>query len=340
MTTSTHDAQTTILDAEAEGSDDTKEGLFPDMPAGEYYDLNRPGSTALRHATGTPAEFAKWYESDSTPMGDGQAIGQALGYALFDPDYWLWLRDNQPKVDMSSRYNLAAHKLYHGETSDDDIREIADDKGVQLSTAEGYFERDDVQAVVQWWRNYEYGMDLSDDQIETVEQCAESVRDHDEASQYLDVRREVAVLGSLNGMDVRGRLDGWNPDTKTIVELKTVSPRGRRSAAPDAYDGWGYEIADRNYHMQAGLYWRLAQEAIEGDEIVDFYWIAVETEPPYLVGCYQPDDDLIAEGLKCCEDAVETIRAYRNGDRSGYGSQGHQIDIPDHHYQHPRMSSQ
>jgi len=332
MTTATHDAQTTILDANDE-SDDTREGLYPDMPSDEYYDDSRVGSTAIRHALGTPAEYAHWRESE--PDGsDGMALGHAIHQAILEPDEWAATLASRPPVDVDDMYwreRDTAEMAADGATVD----EIADKIGVKPDTVQGYLDEPEVQTYLDHLDMHDGDIcDLSDDEIETVERCRDAVIDHDEAGALLDgTQREVAVMGEIDGLPCRGRLDAWNPDSATIIELKTVDGGRRMSAKPDSHEGWGYTVARRDYHVQAGMYWRLVQEAVGPETIVDYRWVVVETSAPHLVGVYPPSEDLLEEGVRCVEEGLETVQRYRNGDRSGYDCSG-SIDIPHYAYRH------
>jgi len=63
-------------------------------------------------------------------------------------------------------------------------------------------------------------------------------------------------------------------------------------------------------------------------EIIEWHWIAVETDAPHMCGVYRASRGDLLDWMGKARDALETIRKYRNGDRSGYNRQGATIVVP------------
>jgi exodeoxyribonuclease VIII len=83
----------------------------------------------------------------------------------------------------------------------------------------------------------------------------------------------------VTGLRCRGRADGWRADWCSVIDLKSTA-----DASPD---GFARSVANYHYHLQCSHYCAgLAQVAHEPQA---FFFLAVEKEPPYLVGIYELD---------------------------------------------------
>jgi len=330
MTTATHDAQqTTILDANDE-SDDTREGLFPDMPDEAYYDLDRPGSTAIEEAAeATPAEYAHWVEEDDGPS-DAQRLGTLVHEAILEPDQW---SDRPPPSpydpgDMYGKSGEAARLEAQGMTTG----QIADELDYGTGTIKKYRDKEGYAEMVAYYREYDADRAVSGRKRRMVETCRESVYAIDEARVLLDgARTEVAALATVDDVPCRAKFDALtDEEVPTPVDLKTTRRGPRRSASRD---DWGYVVGDCGYHVQAGAYLLVLASVLDLDietaiEGIGWQWIAVETDPPHLAAVHRASTETLEAGVDAARDGLETIRQYRNGDRSGYRVQGATVSVP------------
>jgi len=334
MTTATHDAQqTTILDANdgPEESDDTREGLFPDMPDEAYYDLDRPGSTAIKEAAGaTPAEYAHWVEEDDGPS-DAQSLGRLVHEAILETEKW---RNRPPPapVDADSLRGKAG-KAAKLEAQGLGTHAITERLGFKRNkTVKGYRDLDGYSELVSYYREHDPDRAVSGSNRVVVGACRKAVQGLDEARDILDgARTEVAALATVDDVPCRAKFDALTDDeVPTPIDLKTTRRGPRRSASRD---DWGYVVGDCGYHVQAGAYLLVLASVLDLDietaiEAIGWQWIAVETDPPHLAAVHRASTETLEAGVDAARDGLETIRAYRDGDRSGYRVQGATVSVP------------
>ena len=89
-----------------------------------------------------------------------------------------------------------------------------------------------------------------------------------------------------------------------MVDLKTCAMASAREFARDAYK--------YRYHVQAAFYLDAANAV--GIEADTFVFLCVEKEAPYLVQCFECDEDLIALGRK---EYLEDLAVYKSCVESG-----------------------
>lgn len=85
---------------------------------------------------------------------------------------------------------------------------------------------------------------------------------------------------------------------KVLVDLKTTQDASPR--------GFARSIAKYGYHRQAAMYLWGASE-ITGHKYTDFYFIAVEKEPPYAVAVYKASQSMIEQGYREIKKALADL---------------------------------
>lgn len=88
---------------------------------------------------------------------------------------------------------------------------------------------------------------------------------------------ENCAFSELDGVAVKCRPDYYRSDKNIIIDLKTTSILGGASPL-----GFQKAIANFRYYIQASLYMQI----LGADE---FYFIAIETQAPFMVGVYKLD---------------------------------------------------
>jgi hypothetical protein len=136
---------------------------------------------------------------------------------------------------------------------------------------------------------------LKADQAATVTAMAARLREHPEAGRLLAAgsgRPEVSGFWTDNatGVACRVRFDWlhWTGRGWVAVDYKT-SP----DASPDAF---ARSAAKYGYHQQDP--WYRDGAAALGLGEVPFVFVVQEKDPPYLVGCYELDDEALAAGWR------------------------------------------
>jgi exodeoxyribonuclease VIII len=105
-----------------------------------------------------------------------------------------------------------------------------------------------------------------------------------------------------------------------IVDLKTT-----RDASPD---GFAKSVAQYRYHVQAAFY-SDGYRAAFGEAPRGFVFIAVETEPPYLVAVYVASETMAQRGRIEYQTDLDTFRRCQDADTwPGYSDAPLTIDLP------------
>jgi hypothetical protein len=99
-------------------------------------------------------------------------------------------------------------------------------------------------------------------------------------------------------------------DIVRVVDYKTCQSASREAAARS--------MANYGYHIQAWFNCEAVRYFRPGTD-VRFTMVCQETEPPYLVECYEPDADALAEGQYWGQAAMEIFRdCLETGQWPGY----------------------
>lgn len=144
-------------------------------------------------------------------------------------------------------------------------------------------------------------------QSNIIEGIAKNVDKKEDAKNYLNGNiKELSYYGKIDGIPVRFRPDcmddveGWISDIKSCQNNKPKKFR--------------HEIYDRKYHVQAYFYCLCA-----GINPNRFRFIAVETNPPYLVQVYGMSERMIEDAEIQFNEAFFSWKVYcETGHALGY----------------------
>lgn len=140
------------------------------------------------------------------------------------------------------------------------------------------------------------------DELTKLNAIRDSVWAHPAASKALAMLREVETsifwTDSETDVECRCRPDGILTNG-VLIDVKTT-----KDARPDEF---AKSIANYRYHVQAAFYEDGYFEAY-GEMPKGFMFIAVETEPPYLVACYVASDLMKIRGRA---DYQKDLRTYK-----------------------------
>jgi len=164
---------------------------------------------------------------------------------------------------------------------------------------------------------------LTADNLELVDEMADSLRRHDAAQKILGLPgdREVTLVADHkpSGQRVMCRIDVWCRDASIMADLKTT-----RDASRDQFER---ALANFGYAQQAALYGWLTSAC--GEATDDFVFLAVEKEDPYAVGVYRVVDDAKNEEWRKVEAGlVRYAECVQSGEWPGYGDGIQDIDLP------------
>ena len=175
------------------------------------------------------------------------------------------------------------------------------------------------------WAAFEIQSDgreiITAEEMAKLSAIRDAVHSHPAAAKALAGRPtiEQSIFWDVDGIDCRCRPDAVT-ESGVIVDLKTT-----RDASPD---GFAKSIAQYRYHVQAAFYCD-GYRAAFGEAPKGFAFIAVETEPPYLVAVYVASSTMILRGRADYLDDLAKFRECRDTDTwPGYSSAPLTIDLP------------
>lgn len=159
------------------------------------------------------------------------------------------------------------------------------------------------------------------DELEKLYAIRDAVRAHPAAAKALagEPTIEQSIFWHAEGVDCRCRPDAVT-EKGVIVDLKTT-----KDASPD---GFSRSIAGYRYHVQAAFY-SDGYKAAFGEPPRGFVFIAVETEPPFLVAVYVASPTMILRGRADYLADLETFRRCRDADEwPGYSDAPLTLELP------------
>lgn len=230
------------------------------------------------------------------------------------PALYRWRRDNPQEPTPAMRLGTLTHSAVL-EPDSFASSVIARPEGIDRRTSAGKAE----------WNAFE--IEANGREIITAEEMAKlaAIRDavhaHPAAAKALagSPTIEQSIFWDVDGIACRCRPDCVT-ERNVIVDLKTT-----RDASPD---GFAKSIAGYRYHVQAAFY-SDGYEAAFGSPPRGFVFIAVETEPPYLVAVYVASEAMVIRGRADYLADIETFRRCRDADEwPGYSDTPLTLELP------------
>jgi hypothetical protein len=137
----------------------------------------------------------------------------------------------------------------------------------------------------------------------------------------LEPEASVFWRDEATGMACRGRVDGLRWQERIIVDLKTTV-----DASPDDF---ARGAANWRHHWQEAFYRHGVKAAPGGFEADRFIFIALEREPPFLIGIYELSPGAVAQGKREVMRALaEYAECERTGVWPGYSPDVVMVDLP------------
>jgi exodeoxyribonuclease VIII len=165
---------------------------------------------------------------------------------------------------------------------------------------------------------------LSREDADLVMHMGRAVLGHPAAALLLGMAGEAETTHMwtepTTGLQCKCRPDWISEDGGIVVDLKTTedaSPREFRRS-----------IAKWRYHVQAGWY-MAGIEAAYGKRPSGFIFIAVEKKPPFAVGVYAADEQMIERGYETAMCDLQTLAECKsNGRWPAYSDRIEPISLP------------
>ena len=231
------------------------------------------------------------------------------------PAHYKWRRDNPQETTPAMRLGTLTHTaVLEPERFAAEVM-VAPKIDRRTSTGKAEWEASQIEAE---------GRELiTADEMEKLLAIRDSVYAHPAASKALfgnpTIEQSIFWTDPTTGVDCRCRPDCVTA-ARVIVDLKTC-----RDASPA---GFAKSIAQYRYHVQAAFYSDGFRAAFD-DLPRGFVFIAVETEPPYLVGVYVSSADMIDRGRTDYQADLETFRECLATDTwPGYSTSPLTLDLP------------
>jgi exodeoxyribonuclease VIII len=162
---------------------------------------------------------------------------------------------------------------------------------------------------------------ITGEEMAKLQAIRDAVHAHPAAAKALAGRPtiEQSIFWDADGIACRCRPDAVT-QRGVIVDLKTT-----RDASPD---GFAKSVAQYRYHVQAAFY-SDGYRAAFGEAPRGFVFIAVETEPPYLVAVYVASETMTSRGRIEYQTDLDTFRECLASDCwPGYSSSPLTLDLP------------
>ena len=245
---------------------DRKPGIYRDISSPEYHSGEGLGSSHLRELLRSPLHYIT---SVNTPSKETPAmkLGTAVHCAILEPERFEIEYIEAPIID----------------------RRTKDGKAL-------WSELEQSGRIV-----------LSRDEYLKITQMAHAVRNHEIASKLISggvPEQSVYWNQQISSLDVSEILCKARPNYikqlkkgYVIADIKTTQDASISEFPKKAYYQW-------LYHLQAAHYVR-GFEAITGEKVVAFMYVAIESEPPYAISVFKAGDDYLNAGMKKTQELYE-----------------------------------
>ena len=127
-------------------------------------------------------------------------------------------------------------------------------------------------------------------------------------------QNEISILGNIEGIPVKCRVDAYDEPKKRIIDLKTTSMKLPK---------WENNIYESGYHTQIPWYTYLLLEA--GKEVEDGFFFVIETSPPFGYMIFTIDDETVRYDAE--HDINKAIEIYQRCHKSGDWSECYSTEI-------------
>ena len=156
---------------------------------------------------------------------------------------------------------------------------------------------------------------LTASDYDAAAEIADAVLSNKYAAEHINASSAVAEASIMvddptHNVPLRTRPDLWVTDEDIIVDLKTCL-----DSSPDAF---AKTVSNFGYHTQNAFYKHVL--GVEGHDLREFIFVAVNKEYPYNCGIYTLDEDTLSEGMAACNYAIEQYAMAKARDAwpSGY----------------------
>lgn len=147
---------------------------------------------------------------------------------------------------------------------------------------------------------------LSFSDYDKLTKIKDSYKENKKAVELIETsRKEVSILWDFDGVELKSRIDGLNLEKGYAIDLKTTQDASLYSFTSSA--------TKFRYDVQASFYTE-AVKYLTGEKF-DFYFLAVEKDPPYLNAIYIASPFMIQFGQTKWKKDLDLYRKCLKEDR-------------------------
>lgn len=170
-----------------------------------------------------------------------------------------------------------------------------------------------------------------------AENAGKTVLNDEQMQTCLAVRDAVhlhpVAAGLLQGGAAEQSFYAIDPETGELIKCRTdylagdmiVDVKSTEDASPD---GFGKSAANFRYPMQVAWYHDVMDAAF-GEHPPHWVFLAVEKKPPYAVGLYFTEPDVVQRArLACRRDLMRIVQGKRTGQWPDYGAEALPLNLP------------
>lgn len=157
-----------------------------------------------------------------------------------------------------------------------------------------------------------------------AENCREAAWEHPEAKLFLEHSiKELSGFGQVLRTPVKARPDlDCSELSGDLVDIKS------RQLGKAGRDDWLKDFFNYKLYIQAGLQIEVWRQL--GFEITGYYYLLIETEPPYQVNVLPLDQEWIDISIAKVYQAVQKWEHYLDHDKpKGYGRNQPRLEVPE-----------
>lgn len=271
-------------------------GFLEHLPEEIYHNLPHVSSHGIKEALRSPAHYHHRYINKVRDFKKSKAkeFGKAVHAAFLEPKRFLEMNIVQP--------------IFTGKTKDGEESERS---------------KEALEKKKEWLANVPEGAIITtQENLDRIVGMSEVLRRHKVAAPMLEqIAGEISGfwIDSKTKLKCRMRIDGLITGKKQIVDYKTTIDASPQSFAKDCAN-YGYDVQGGTYHI--GIQHILNQN-------YDFAMIAQESEAPYSVAVYVPDENFIHAGVQFYHAGLQRLKiAYEENYWPSYSETALNLSLP------------
>lgn len=244
--------------------------LKKDLPIDQYHTLDGfLSKSAISKFNDCPARYEYFYlKGGEQKQTDSLRLGNAMHVMALEPELW------------QSQYHVLPETYFNDKGVENPWKQDARMQVVQDEMMRAGYEIETVKKKTTFKKTARSKIILRKSEVDTVEQMAEALTRNSYALSLLKSPgyAEASIFWeNENGQKLKTRPDYMRNDG-LLLDIKTA-----KSVKPEIFfkDAFNFD-----YHLSAALAWE-GYQALYEKEPDNYVYIAVETEGPFFIECYE-----------------------------------------------------